>query len=86
MLERPAGLRVDDNGAEAAALALLDPGEMIVGEVEALLGGGASRTPFTTDTLRAVEFMEDPMSVKQGDTRVLVKIPLIIAGIDHVTV
>src|SRR5208337_3825956 len=44
MLERPAGLRVDDRGAEAAALALLDPGEMLVGEVEALLGGGGSPT------------------------------------------
>src|SRR5271166_1698134 len=42
MLERPAGLRVDDRGAEAAALAFLDPGEARIGEVETVLGGRAS--------------------------------------------
>src|SRR5271168_3838678 len=41
MRERPAALRVDDGGAEAPALALLDPGQALVGEVKALLGGGS---------------------------------------------
>ena len=35
------------------------------------------------DTLRAVEFMEDPLEGKSGDTKLTVKIPLIIGGIDR---
>lgn len=35
----------------------------------------------TTDTLKKVEFLEDPMEAKQGDTKILCKIPLIIADI-----
>lgn len=35
------------------------------------------------DVLRGVEFMEDPLESKSGDTRILVKIPLIIAAIDR---
>lgn len=35
------------------------------------------------DVLRACEFMEDPLSAKQGDTKLTVKIPLIIGGIDR---
>lgn len=37
----------------------------------------------TTDVLRSVEFMEDPLVGKQGDTKLTVKIPLIIGGIDR---
>lgn len=37
----------------------------------------------TKDTLRAVEFMEDPLEGKSGDTKLTVKIPLIIGGIDR---
>ncbi len=37
----------------------------------------------TTDILRAVEFLEDPLTSKQGDTKITVKIPLIIGGIDR---
>lgn len=37
----------------------------------------------TRDILRAVEFMENPFTVGQGDTKILVTIPLIIAAIDR---
>jgi hypothetical protein len=37
----------------------------------------------TKDVLRAVEFMEDPLETKSGDTKLTVKIPLIIGGIDR---
>lgn len=35
------------------------------------------------DVLRAVEFMENPLSSKSGDTKIIVKIPLIIGSIDR---
>lgn len=44
---------------------------------------GNSIADATTDILRAVEFMEDPFSAKEGDTKLTVKIPLIIGGIDR---
>ena len=42
---------------------------------------GNSIADATKDTLQAVEFMEDPFDAKQGDTALMVKIPLIIGGI-----
>jgi hypothetical protein len=35
------------------------------------------------DVLRAVEFLEDPLEGKTGDTKLTVKIPLILGGIDR---
>lgn len=35
------------------------------------------------DVLRAVEFLEDPLESKTGDTKLTVKIPLILGGIDR---
>lgn len=35
------------------------------------------------DFLNAVEFMEDPLNANQGDTKLLVTIPLIIGSIDR---
>ena len=52
-------------------------------EIQVLLlptGGGQA----ATDVLKNVEFLEDDMSSKQGDTSIMVTIPLIIAGIDHI--
>jgi len=43
-------------------------------------GDGVSTT---RDVLRAVEFLEDPLESKSGDTKLTVKIPLIIGGIDR---
>lgn len=37
----------------------------------------------TKDLLRAVEFLEDPMSSKSGDTSIILKIPLIIGAINR---
>lgn len=44
--------------------------------------GGKGTLP-TRDVLRAVEFLENPFTVAQGDTKILVTIPLIIAAIDR---
>lgn len=35
------------------------------------------------DTLKLCEFTEDSLSASQGDTKILVSLPLIIAGVDH---
>lgn len=37
----------------------------------------------TLDVLRACEFMEDPFTVSQGDTKIMVEIPLIIGMVEH---
>lgn len=37
----------------------------------------------TKDVLRAVEFLEDPFTAKSGDTKLTVKIPLIIGDIER---
>jgi hypothetical protein len=42
---------------------------------------GAGITP-EKDVLRSVEFMEDPLTANQGDTKLMVTIPLIIGLID----
>ena len=44
---------------------------------------GNSVADATMDVLRAVEFLEDPFTAKEGDTKLTVKIPLIIAQIDR---
>lgn len=44
---------------------------------------GGSSVSADRDILRAVEFLEDPLEGKQGDTALYVKIPLIIGGIDR---
>ena len=46
---------------------------------------GQSGLNFKSDTLRACEFTEDPFSVKQGDTKIIIRLPLIIASIEHTT-
>lgn len=43
---------------------------------------GGSGVLVTKDVLRAVEFMDDPLDGKSGDTKLMVKIPLIIGSID----
>ena len=35
------------------------------------------------DVLQACEFLEDPFTVGQGDTKIMIDLPLIIAGISH---
>lgn len=42
---------------------------------------GNSAADATKDTLKAVEFLEDPFQAKEGDTKLTVKLPLIIGDI-----
>ena len=42
---------------------------------------GNSVADATKDVLKAVEFLEDPFNAKEGDTKLTVKIPLIIGAI-----
>jgi hypothetical protein len=44
---------------------------------------GGSRVKYTKDTLKFVEFLENPFNAKQGDTKLTVKIPLIIGDIER---
>jgi hypothetical protein len=44
---------------------------------------GNSIADATSDTLMAVEFMDDPFSAKEGDTKLTVKLPLIIGQIER---
>ena len=44
---------------------------------------GNSVADATQDTLKAVEFLEDPFNAKSGDTELTVKLPLIIGGISR---
>lgn len=44
---------------------------------------GNSIADITTDILNAVEFLEDPFNAKEGDTKLTVKIPLIIGSINR---
>jgi hypothetical protein len=41
---------------------------------------GVNRATAIVDTLQMVEFMEDPLSTSQGDTKIVVTIPLVIGG------
>jgi len=42
-----------------------------------------TRVSPSLDVLRACEFLEDPFTVSQGDTKIMVEIPIIIGLIDH---
>jgi hypothetical protein len=44
---------------------------------------GGSGVAVDKDVLRAVEFMENPLTASQGDTKLLVSIPLIIGAIER---
>ncbi len=50
-------------------------------DIQVVFGG--SRVAADKDILRSTEFMENPLSANQGDTKLLVTIPLIIASIDR---
>ena len=39
--------------------------------------------PPVTDILQMAEFLEDPLEANEGDTKLLVTVPLIIAGVLH---
>lgn len=50
-------------------------------DIQVLFGG--SSVQFSQDTLRACEFMNDPMDAKQGDSKLMVTIDLVIGLIEH---
>lgn len=58
-----------------------DPLDIKPFDVQVLFGG--SSVQFAQDTLRSCEFLEDPMDAKQGDTKLMVKIPIVIGLIEH---
>ena len=58
-----------------------DPLQIPPFDVQIVFGG--SRVTADKDVLRSVEFLENPFKGKQGDTKLLIKIPLIIADIDR---
>jgi hypothetical protein len=49
-------------------------------DIQVLYGSNAI-APDQVDVLKSVEFMENPLTAKQGDTKLTVKIPLIIGAI-----
>lgn len=58
-----------------------DPLKIAPFDIPITFGGTGVLT--TKDVLRAVEFMSDPLEGKSGDTKLTVKIPLIIGGIER---
>lgn len=51
-------------------------------QIQVLFGG--SSLNFRQDNLEMVEFTEDAFDAKQGDTKLIIQLPLIIAGVTHV--
>lgn len=57
-----------------------DPLQIIGSDIQIVFAG--SRVLPTKDVLKYVEFLENPFDGSEGDTRFVVTIPLLIAGID----
>lgn len=66
-----------------AAAPSRDPLEISPFDIQVSFSG--SRVAPSLDILRACEFLEDPFTIAQGDTKAMVEIPLIIGLIDHVS-
>ncbi len=45
---------------------------------------GGSRVTAKTDILQSCEFLEDAFDANEGDTKLMVTLPLIIAGVKHI--
>lgn len=58
-----------------------DPTQIPWFDIPVVFGG--TRLLPDKDILRAVEFLEDPLEANQGDTKLLVTVPLIIGKIDR---
>lgn len=59
-----------------------DPLQIAPFDIQVLYGSNAVN-PDQKDVLKSCEFMENPLSTSQGDTKMLVSIPLILAGIER---
>ena len=60
-----------------------DPLQIPRSDFQVVFGG--ARVNAKVDVLQSVKFMSDGVQVKQGDTKIMVKVPLSIAGIWHKT-
>lgn len=58
-----------------------DPLQIAPFDIQITFGG--SRVTADKDVLRSCEFIEDPLSANQGEEKLMVKIPLIIASIER---
>lgn len=58
-----------------------DPMAIAPNDIQICFAG--SRILPNKDVLKMVEFLEDPMDAKQGDTKLMVTIPLVIGGIER---
>lgn len=58
-----------------------DPLKIGIFDIQVIFG--SSSVNFKQDTLRSCEFVDDPFTGKQGDTKFIIKIPLIIGAIVH---
>jgi hypothetical protein len=56
-----------------------DPMQLIGSDIQIVFAG--SRVLPTKDVLQYVEFLENPFDASEGDTKLMVTIPLLIAGI-----
>lgn len=60
-----------------------DRNPMLIPMFDMPIAFGGNGVAAQKDTLKAVEFLEDPLEGKQGDTKLTVKIPLIIGDIQR---
>lgn len=74
-------LYVDEWKRIIAASPNRDPLLIAPFDIQVVFGG--TGVTVDKDVLRSVEFMEDPLSTSQGDTKLLVTIPLIIGAIER---
>lgn len=72
---------VDEWKRIIAAAPLRDPMAIPPFDISIVFGGTSVAADL--DILRAVEFLEDPLDANQGDTKLMVTIPLIIGGINR---
>jgi hypothetical protein len=71
----------DEWNAIIAAAPNRDPNDIEPFDIQVSFSG--ARVATTTDVLQACEFTEDPFTVSQGDTKIMVEIPLVIGLISH---
>lgn len=75
-------LYLDEWNKIIAAAATTDPNDIPPFNIQVLFG--KTSINFKQDNLLACEFADDPFTAKQGDTKFIVKIPLIIGLVKHV--
>lgn len=60
-----------------------DKNPLLIGPFDIPVVFGGSRVTAQKDIIRSAEFMENPFKADQGETKLLVSIPLIIASVDY---